>query len=88
MPRLAAHPPILRDAASTGTRDRLAPPPRIANTRDARGSLDDPATLIAMANALRATQPARPAHPSAAGFDWTSQLSHRRVTDTPDAFTH
>ncbi|AMU07609.1 hypothetical protein A2T82_15510 [Burkholderia cenocepacia] len=88
VPRLAAHPPIPRDAAGTGTRDRLAPPPRIANRRDARGSLDDPATLIAMANALRATQPARPAHPSAAGFDWTSQLSHRRVTDTPDAFTH
>lgn len=41
-----------------------------------------------MANALRATQPARPAHPSVAGFDWTSQLSHRRVTDVPDAFAH
>ena len=93
LPRLAAHPPtqrapLQRAATNTGTHDRLAPPPRTADTRDTRDSLDDPATLIAMANALRATQPARPAHPSAAGFDWTSQLSHRRVTDTPDAFTH
>ncbi len=91
--RLAAHPPIQhpplpRDAANTGTRDRLAPSPCIADPRDTRDSLDDPATLIAMANALRATQPARPTHPPAAGFDWTSQLSHRRVTDAPDAFTH
>ncbi|MGC3023972.1 hypothetical protein ACPUER_02265 [Burkholderia sp. DN3021] len=41
-----------------------------------------------MANTLRAAQPARAAHAPAAGFDWTSQLSHRRVTDTPDAFAH
>ncbi len=93
VPRLAAHPPtqralLQRAATNTGTHDRLAPPPRTADTRDTRDSLDDPATLIAMANALRATQPARPAHPSAAGFDWTSQLSHRRVTDVPDAFAH
>ncbi|WP_249196001.1 hypothetical protein [Burkholderia cenocepacia] len=92
VPRLAAHPPIQRAplqraAANTGTTDRLAPP-RTADTRDTRDALDDPATLIAMANALRGTQPARPAHPSAAGFDWTSQLSHRRVTDVPDAFAH
>ncbi len=88
VPRLAAHPPIPRAAADTRTRDRLAQPPRMANTRDTRDSLDDPATLIAMANALRVTQPARPAHPGTAGFDWTSHLSHRRVTDVPDAFAH
>ncbi|NTZ06820.1 hypothetical protein FCJ60_13910 [Burkholderia metallica] len=82
VPRLAAHPPLQRAATHTGTRDRLARLPRTADTRDTRNSLDDPATLIAMANALRATQP------SAAGFDWTSHLSHRRVTDVPDAFAH
>ncbi|KML51190.1 hypothetical protein VL15_26855 [Burkholderia cepacia] len=77
---LAARPPIQRDAANTRTRDRLPPPPRTTDT------LDDPLTLIAMASALGAIQPARAAHAPAAGFDWTSQLSHRRVTDTPDAF--
>jgi len=75
-------------STDTGTRDRFARPPRIADTRDTHDSLDDPATLIAMANALRATQPAPPTHPSAAGFDWTSHLSHRCVTDVPDAFAH
>ncbi|RQU95300.1 hypothetical protein DF018_28825 [Burkholderia cenocepacia] len=92
VPRLAAHQPLQRapfqrDAANTGTRDRLARPLRTADTRDTRDSFDDPATLIAMANALRAAQPARPAHPPA-GVDWTSHLSHRRVTDVPDAFAH
>ncbi|KWH49184.1 hypothetical protein WT61_20655 [Burkholderia stagnalis] len=51
-------------------------------------ALDDSRTLIAMARALRAEQPA--ATPSAspdASFDWTSRLSHRRLTDSPDAFT-
>ncbi|HHL4077404.1 hypothetical protein [Burkholderia sp. A2] len=85
IPRLAGHPPIQRAAGDTGTRDRLARPPRMADTRETRDSLADPATLIAIANALRAT---RPAHPSAAGVDWTSHLSHRRVTDVPDAFAH
>lgn len=61
VPRLAAHQPFQRDAANTGTRDRLARPLRTADTRDTRDSFDDPATLIAMANALRAAQPARPA---------------------------
>lgn len=51
-------------------------------------TLDDPHTLIAMAHALRAEQPAAaPSAPPPAGFDWTSRLSHRRLTDTPDAFT-
>ncbi|WP_175881975.1 hypothetical protein [Burkholderia sp. BCC0044] len=91
VPRLAAHPSLQRDAAHVGTRDRRARLPRTADTRDMhdmRDALDDPATLIAMANALRAAQPARPTHPPAAGFDWTSQLSHRRVTDVPNAFAH
>ncbi|WP_406805911.1 hypothetical protein [Burkholderia semiarida] len=88
VPRLAAHPPIQRDATNTGTHVRRAPPPHEADTRVTLDALDEPATLIAMANALRATQPARPTHPRAAGSDWTSQLSHRRVTDVPDAFAH
>ncbi|KWE61594.1 hypothetical protein WT53_01575 [Burkholderia sp. MSMB2157WGS] len=88
VPRLAAHPSIQRSATHTGTRDRLAPPPHLAGTPDTRDSLDDPVTLIAMTNALRATQPARPAPPPAAGFDWTAQRSHRRVTDAPDVFAH
>jgi hypothetical protein len=88
VPQLASHPPIRRHATDIDAHERSGQPPRMADTRDTRDSLDDPATLIAMANALRATQPARPAHPGAAGFDWTSQLSHRRVTDVPDAFAH
>jgi len=86
VPQLAARPPVLSNAASTRAPDRLAPPPRSTDTRDAHDTLDDPLTLIATANTLRAAQPARAAHAPAAGFDWTSQLSHRRVTDTPDAF--
>ncbi|WP_175967093.1 hypothetical protein [Burkholderia sp. BCC0322] len=86
VPRLAARPPAPSDAANTHTRDRLAPPPHATDTYDARDTLDDPVTLIAMANALRVAQPARATHAPAAGFDWTSQLSHRRVTDIPDAF--
>jgi hypothetical protein len=46
--------------------------------------LDDPLTLIAMAHALDAERPARPANVPAAGFDWTARLSHRRLTDTSD----
>lgn len=84
MPRLAAHPPIRRSTVDTRTRDRLAPVPRaIASPRD---TLDDPLTLIAMASALRTTPPARATHAPATGFDWTTQLSHRRLTETPDAF--
>ncbi|WP_227791516.1 hypothetical protein [Burkholderia sp. BE17] len=89
MPRLAARPPALSDTANARTRDLLASPPHAPHapdTRDARDTLDDPLPLIAMANALRGAQPARPAPAPAAGFDWTSQLSHRRVTDAPDAF--
>ncbi|MXN78414.1 hypothetical protein GR157_27195 [Burkholderia sp. 4701] len=51
-------------------------------------ALDDSRTLIAMAHALRAEQPAvAPSAPPPAGFDWTSRLSHRRLTESPDAFT-
>ncbi|UXU88768.1 hypothetical protein [Burkholderia sp. S-53] len=88
VPRLAARPAVLSDAANTRARDRLIPLPHATDTRDTRDMLDDPLTLIAMANALHAAQPARAAHAPAAGFDWTSQLSHRRVTDLPDAFAH
>ncbi|WP_342309001.1 hypothetical protein [Burkholderia pyrrocinia] len=89
VPRLAARPPVLSDAANARTLNRLIPPPHATDTRetrDALDTLDDPLTLIAMANALRVAQPARAAHAPAAGFDWTSQLSHRRVTDIPEAF--
>ncbi|KEZ06205.1 hypothetical protein GQ57_09055 [Burkholderia sp. MSh2] len=83
-PRLAARPPTRSAAADTGKRDQLvAPPPATGHARD---TLDDPLTLIAMANALRNIEPARATPASADGFDWTSQLSHRRLTDTPDAF--
>ncbi|WP_256979577.1 hypothetical protein [Burkholderia sp. AU16741] len=85
VPRPAAHAPLPRAAGDTRTRDRLARPPRMADTRDTRDSLDDPATLIAIANALPVTQPT---HAPAAGFDWTTRLSHRRLTDVPDAFAH
>ncbi|WP_260428289.1 hypothetical protein [Burkholderia sp. Bp9031] len=37
-----------------------------------------------MANTLQANLPARSANVPAAGFDWTAQLSQRRLTDAPD----
>ncbi|WP_334047579.1 hypothetical protein [Burkholderia cepacia] len=84
--RLAARPPVRSSTVAPRAHDQFAPAsPAIAEPRD---SLDDPLTLIAMASALRATQPERPSHTPAAGFDWTAQLSHRRLTDTPDAFAH
>ncbi|OXI87966.1 hypothetical protein CFB50_05230 [Burkholderia sp. AU33423] len=81
---MATRPPIRGSMVDARTRGRLAASPRtVADTRD---TLDDPLTLIAMASALRATQPARATHAPATGVDWTAQLSHRRLTDTPDAF--
>ncbi|UTV55763.1 hypothetical protein [Burkholderia arboris] len=80
--RLAARPPRQHIAVTLPARERHAPPPLATDT------LDDPLTLIATANTLRGTEPARATHASAAGFDWTSQLSHRRMTDMPDAFAH
>ncbi len=62
--------------------------PRPAAPAPARDALDDPRALIAMAHALRAEPlAAAPSAPPPAGFDWTSRLSHRRLTDSPDAFT-
>lgn len=62
--------------------------PLPATPAPAPDTLDDPRTLIAMAHTLRAEQPTvAPSAPPLAGFDWTSRLSHRRLTDSPDAFT-
>ncbi|AOK16047.1 hypothetical protein WT26_08460 [Burkholderia cepacia] len=73
-----------------------APPPAAASAlRRASMSvplddLDNPRTLIALEKALRTEQPAavRAPQTAAADGDWTSRLSHRRLTDTPDAFMH
>ncbi|KVT30048.1 hypothetical protein [Burkholderia ubonensis] len=78
------------------TRVQPAPPPAAASAlRRASMSaplddLDDPRTLIALEKALRTEQPAavRAPQTAAADGDWTSRLSHRRLTDTPDAFMH
>ncbi|WP_230965186.1 hypothetical protein [Burkholderia pseudomultivorans] len=78
--RTAARPPIARDAPHAPGRDRRSPLPHTADP------LDDPLTLIAIANALGADRAAPAAPAPAAGFDWTSRLSHRRLTDTPNAF--
>ncbi|WP_175972107.1 hypothetical protein [Burkholderia sp. BCC0322] len=52
-------------------------------------SLDDPRTLIALANTLRAERPPVVGDaPVAPGFDWTANLTHRRLTDAPDTFAH
>ncbi|MGU7782578.1 hypothetical protein [Burkholderia sp. PU8-34] len=89
--------PVLRRVA---TRTPLAPQQIRADHRSANvrpqpprsplDNLDDPRTLIAMANALRGEQPSpTPAvRTPASGFDWTARLSHRRLTDASDAFTH
>ncbi|MGZ2744072.1 hypothetical protein [Burkholderia stagnalis] len=67
---------------------KRALPPLPAAPAPAPEALDDPRTLIAMAHALRAERSAAtPSAPPPAGFDWTSRLSHRRLTDSPDAFT-
>ncbi|KVQ87734.1 hypothetical protein WK08_24675 [Burkholderia ubonensis] len=73
-----------------------APPPaaasalRRASMSASLDDLDDPRTLIALEKALRTEQPAavRAPQTAAADGDWTSRLSHRRLTDTPDAFMH
>ncbi|MGS0894941.1 hypothetical protein ACVBGC_20755 [Burkholderia stagnalis] len=83
--RVAARPPVVRDAASTPPRHRSGTAPHAIGMRDA---LDDPLTLIAMASALRAAEPATARPAPAPGFDWTAHLSQRRLTDTPDAFAH
>ncbi|KVO44300.1 hypothetical protein [Burkholderia ubonensis] len=73
-----------------------APPPAAASAlRRASMSaplddLDNPRTLIALEKALRTEQPAavRAPQSAAADGDWTSRLSHRRLTDAPYAFMH
>lgn len=81
-PQLAARPSITHHASHTPTRDRAGSPSQPGAPNE---PLDDPLTLIAMANALRADRPARAAAAPAADFDWTVQLSHRRLTDVPDS---
>ncbi|AFQ48901.1 hypothetical protein [Burkholderia cepacia] len=76
----APRPPVAPVAARTPPHERLDPLPHPSATHDL---LDDPLTLIAMANALHADRPARAADAAATEFDWTSQLSHRRLTDAP-----
>jgi len=65
----------------TPTPDRVDSPARPGAPHDL---LDDPLTLIAMANALYADRPARTTAAPVTGFDWTAQLSHRRLTCVPD----
>jgi hypothetical protein len=82
-PRVAARPGRAghtSNASHASTRARVAPPHEHA--------FDDPLTPIAIANALRADSPARTASTPAADFDWTSQLSHRRLTDRSPVLTH
>ncbi|MCA7998301.1 hypothetical protein [Burkholderia metallica] len=80
--RLATHHPLSRSGTvDARPRARLVAPPRAAG--DTR---DDPLTLIATASALRTTPPAGAARAPAPGFDWTAQLSHRRLTDPRNTF--
>nr|WP_244109158.1 hypothetical protein [Burkholderia anthina] len=78
--RLAARPPVTHLASRAPVRASLGPPPPSRASHD--DPLDNPLTLIALANTLNAERPVRAANAPAAGFDWTAQLSHRRVTDT------
>ncbi|MGU7775313.1 hypothetical protein ACV229_34740 [Burkholderia sp. MR1-5-21] len=85
--RVAARIPPAPQQTHAEQRSASVPPRR---PQPPLGNLDDPRKLIAMANALRGAQPAptTAARPPDSGFDdWTSRLSHRRVTDAPDAFT-
>ncbi|WP_257140327.1 hypothetical protein [Burkholderia sp. RF2-non_BP3] len=83
-PRVTARPSVTHHASRTPTPDRVGSPAHPGVPHD---PLDDPLTLIAMANALQADRPAPAAHAPVAGFDWTAQLSHRRLTDVPDMLT-
>ncbi|KVU68137.1 hypothetical protein WK72_14980 [Burkholderia ubonensis] len=91
-----AQPAIPAAHHRVAARVQPAPPPAAASAlRRASMSaplddLDDPRTLIALEKALRTEQPAavRAPQTAAADGDWTSRLSHRRLTDTPDAFMH
>ncbi|MGU7813709.1 hypothetical protein [Burkholderia sp. AW49-1] len=83
-PQFTARPSVTHHASRTPTPDRAGSP---AHPGAAHDPLDDPLTLIAMANALQADRPAPAANAPVAGFDWTAQLSHRRLTDVPDTLT-
>jgi len=84
--------PPTGDAQRVVTRPRPAPPPvRTAMPAEPPAhddALDDPRTLIEMADALRAEWPAvtRAAPSSGTNADWSARLTHRRLTDAPDAF--
>ncbi len=84
------------EAERVATRPRPAPSPiRAAMPAEPPAhddalddALDDPRTLIAMADALRAERPAvtRATPSSGTDADWSARLTHRRLTDAPDAF--
>ncbi|KVV37146.1 hypothetical protein WT27_18490 [Burkholderia territorii] len=79
-PRFAARPADTHHASRTPTSDRDG---SAVHSDAPLDSLDDPLTLVAMANALHADRAAPAAEAPGAGFDWTAQLSHRRLTDAP-----
>ncbi|WP_431821757.1 hypothetical protein [Burkholderia sp. F1] len=80
--RVAAH---VQPAAPSAA----APALRRTSTTAPLDDLDNPQTLIALEKALRAERAAAvpAAQTVAADGDWTLRLSHRRLTDAPDAFT-
>lgn len=83
-PRFTARPSVTHHASRTPTPDRVGSPAHPGAPLDRLDPLDDPLTLIAMVNALHPDRPAPAADAPGAGFDWTAQLSHRRLTDGPD----
>ncbi|WP_146121506.1 hypothetical protein [Burkholderia multivorans] len=83
MPRVAA---LARYAVSTSSIAGTSTAASMASRSEP--TLDDPLTLIAIANALRDDSSVRAMPALAADFDWTSQLSHRRLTDASPASTH
>ncbi|KWF27672.1 hypothetical protein WL88_09400 [Burkholderia diffusa] len=83
-PRFKARPSVAHYASRAPTSDLVGSPAHPGAPVD---PLDDPLTLIAMANALHADRPEPAASAPGAGFDWTAQLSHRRLTDVPDTLT-
>ncbi|CAM2165607.1 conserved hypothetical protein [Burkholderia latens] len=76
--RLAPRPPVTQHASRAPSHDHRH---RRSHALPPQPSLDDPLTLIAIAHALNASLPAPPDKTPGAAFDWTAQLSHRRVTD-------
>lgn len=90
--------PPAGEAERVATRARPAPLPVRAAMPAAPAAHDDafddmpadPRALIAMADALRAERPAvtraAPSSGTDADADWSARLTHRRLTDAPDAF--